>query len=68
MIMYDYDSNANMSTPLRSKAGLEQLSSLQKLHDQLSKQDQDTTTHFMDNEAPRYVTNYLVNNNIIVIN
>ena len=29
MIMYDYDCDAIMSTPLRSKAGLEQLSNLQ---------------------------------------
>ena len=33
MIMYDYDCNAIMSTPLRSKAGLERLSSLQKMHE-----------------------------------
>ena len=63
-IMYDYDCNAIMSTPSRSKVGLEQLSSLKKLHDNLSKQGQDTTVNFMNNEAPKCVTNYLVDNKI----
>ena len=64
MIMYDYDCDAIMSTPLRSKAGLEQLSSLKKLHDNLRKQGQDTTVNFMDNEAPKCVTNYLVDSKL----
>ena len=37
MIMYDYDCTTIMSTPLRSKAGLEKLSSLQKLHENYQK-------------------------------
>ena len=64
MIMYDYDCNTIMSTPLRPKACLEQLSSLKKLHDNLRKQGQDTTVNFMDNEAPKCVTNYLVDSKI----
>ena len=64
MILYDYDCNAIMSTPLRSKSDLEQLTSLEKLHDNISKNGQETTFTFMDNEAPRCVINYLVDNNI----
>ena len=64
MIMYDYNCNTIMSTSLRSKAGLEKLSSLKKIHDNLSKQGQDTTVNFMDNEAPKCVTNYLVDSKI----
>ena len=64
MIMYRCDCNVIMFTPLRSKAGLEQLSSLKKLHEKLSKQGQDTTVNFMDNEAPKCVTNYSVDSKI----
>ena len=34
------------------------------MHDNLSKQGQDTTVNFMDNEAPKCVTNYLVDSKI----
>ena len=60
MILYYYDCNTIISTPLRSKSSLEQLTSLEKLHDNISKQGQETTLNFMNNETPKCVTNYLV--------
>ena len=60
MILYYYDCSTIISTPLRSKSILEQLTSLEKVHDNLSKQGQETTLNFMNNETPKCVTNYLV--------
>ena len=59
MIVYDYDMNAILSLPLRSKSGSEQLSAITRLHDQLSDQGQDTFLHILDNEASLCVMSYL---------
>lgn len=53
LILYDYDSNAILSRPLKSRAESELVKACNSLYDQLAAAGHSPCFHILDNEAPK---------------
>ncbi len=51
LVLYDYDTNAILTEPLKNRTGTEILKAYQKLHDYLTQRGFKPHTHWLDNEA-----------------
>ena len=64
MVLYDFDSNAILAEPLKTKTEREQLHATTKLHTYLKARGLNPKMHVMDNECPGAVKQYLRTNHI----
>jgi hypothetical protein len=59
MIFYDYDSNAILAEPLKSRSESELLRAFTKLHQYLADRRLHTALHILDNECPKGLKAYI---------
>ena len=64
MVLYDYDTNAILTEPLRNRTGGEILRGYKKLHQYLVQRGYNPRTHWLDNEASAALKAYNTNNTI----
>jgi hypothetical protein len=64
MVLYDLDSNAILTEPLKNKSERDQLQATTKLHAYLQARGHSPKMHIMDNECPPAVKKYLRTNSI----
>ena len=59
LIAYDWDSNAILAHPLKSKSAVEHLQTIKTLHQFLNKKGVHPKLHIMDNECSQLVKDYI---------
>ena len=61
MIVYDHDSNAMLSRPLKIKSAIEHLRNIQEMHKFLNDRGIHPKMHVIENEFPTIVKEHLIN-------
>ena len=59
MVVYDHDSNATLTVPLKSKSAADHLQAITKIHSFLNSKGIFPKLHIMDNECSNIVKNYI---------
>ena len=64
MILYDYDSNAILAEPMKSRHEQEMIRAYAKMHDYLTERGLKPVLQKLDNEAPKGLKKYMAQHNV----